>query len=102
MAKTFVGTVKSNSTDKTIVVLVSSKKTHPIYRKQYAFSRHFMAHDEKNEAAVGDKVMIVECRPLSAKKRFTLKEIVEKAPIRHEEPAPGSEAADTEAVKEKA
>ena len=60
-----------------------------MYRKQYMDSRNFMAHDEKNEAEVGDKVTIVETRPLSAKKRFRLESIVEKAPIRHTESAEG-------------
>ena len=60
MAKTIIGTVSSNKTDKTIVVTVQTRKTHPLYRKQYTVSKKFMAHDEKNEAQVGDKV--VDCR----------------------------------------
>lgn len=83
MAKTFTGVVKSNKTDKTIVVIVQTRKTHPLYRKQYMDSRNFMAHDEKNEAEIGDRVTIVETRPLSAQKRFRLDKIVEKAQIRH-------------------
>jgi len=90
MPRTFTGIVKSNKADKTIVVIVQTRKNHPIYRKQYTDSRNFMAHDEKNEANIGDKVIILECRPVSAHKRFVLKEIVEKAAIRHEEPAPGA------------
>jgi small subunit ribosomal protein S17 len=82
MAKSFIGVVKSNKTDKTIVVIVQTRKTHPLYRKQYADSRNFMAHDEKNEAEVGDKVRIVETRPLSAQKRFKLDKILEKPSLR--------------------
>ncbi len=85
MAKTFVGTVSSAATDKTIVVTVNSSKTHPLYRKQYTVSKKFMAHDEKNEAQLGDKVSIIETKPLSARKRFMLKNIVEKATIQHVE-----------------
>lgn len=85
MAKSFVGTVSSAASDKTIVVTVNSSKTHPLYRKQYTVSKKFMAHDEKNEAAVGDKVSIVETRPLSARKRFALTKIIEKAPVQHVE-----------------
>lgn len=84
MAKTIIGTVSSNKTDKTIVVTVQSRKTHPLYRKQYTVSRKYMAHDEKNEAQVGDKVAIVETRPLSARKRYTLDRIVEKPALRED------------------
>ena len=72
MARTFVGTVSSDATDKTIVVTVSRSKTHPLYRKRYMVTKKFMAHDEKNEAKVGDRVRIVECRPMSARKRSGL------------------------------
>ena len=85
MAKSFVGTVSSAAADKTIVVTVNSSKTHPLYRKQYTVSKKFMAHDEKNEAAKGDRVRIEETRPLSARKRFALKKIIEKAPVQHVE-----------------
>lgn len=85
MAKTFIGTVSSAAPDKTIVVTVNTSKTHPLYRKQYTVSKKFMAHDEKNEAREGDKVAIVETRPLSARKRFALKTILEKATIQHVE-----------------
>lgn len=86
MAKTFVGTVSSSAANKTIVVTVNSSKTHPLYRKQYTVSKKFMAHDEKNEAAMGDKVSIIETKPLSARKRFALKTILEKAHVQHVEP----------------
>jgi small subunit ribosomal protein S17 len=84
MAKTIIGIVSSNKTDKTIVVTVQTRKTHPIYRKQYSVSSKFMAHDEKNEAEVGDKVAIVETRPLSARKRHTLERIIEKPLLRED------------------
>jgi small subunit ribosomal protein S17 len=79
MAKSLTGVVSSNAPDKTIVITVQTRKTHPIYKKQYTVSTKFMAHDEKNECNVGDKVVITETRPLSARKRFTLEKIVERA-----------------------
>lgn len=86
MAKSITGVVSSNKTDKTIVVTVREKKTHPLYRKQYTTSKKFMAHDEKNEANIGDTVVIVETKPISKRKRFTLEKIVEKAVVKHVEP----------------
>jgi small subunit ribosomal protein S17 len=86
MAKVITGTVVSNATDKTIVVTVRTRKTHPLYKKQYTVSSKFMAHDEKNSAHVGDKVTIIECRPISKRKRFTLQTIIERAGIAHVEP----------------
>ncbi|MBP7767264.1 30S ribosomal protein S17 [Candidatus Saccharibacteria bacterium] len=88
MAKSFTGVVVSNKTDKTIVILVSTRKTHPIYKKQYTRGRKFMAHDEKNEAQMGDRVTITETRPISARKRFALTSIVTKAVVSHKEDAP--------------
>lgn len=85
MAKTIIGTVSSNKTDKTIVVTVQTRKTHPLYRKQYTVSTKYMAHDEKNEAQMGDKVAIIETRPLSKRKRYTLDRVIETAAIRHTE-----------------
>ena len=82
MAKSLIGVVKSNKADKTIVVIVQTRKTHPLYRKQYTDSRNFMAHDEKNEAEIGDRVRIVETRPLSAQKHFKLDKILEKPALR--------------------
>ncbi len=82
MAKTFVGIVTSDKPDKTIIVTVQSRKTHPIYRKQYTVSRKFAVHDEKNEAGKGDKVMIAETRPVSATKRFKLEKIIEKPKLK--------------------
>lgn len=86
MAKTMTGIVASNKGDKTIIVLVSTRKTHPIYKKQYTMGKRFAAHDEKNEASEGDKVIIEETRPISATKRFKLHKILERAGITHTEP----------------
>lgn len=86
MAKSITGVVSSNKTDKTIVVTVREKKTHPLYRKQYTTSKKFMAHDEKNAANIGDTVVIVETKPISKRKRFTLEKVVEKAAVKHVEP----------------
>ena len=66
----FEGEVVSDKMDKTIVVKVTSIKTHPKYKKQYKSSKKYKAHDEKNEYKVGDTVVIQECRPLSADKRY--------------------------------
>lgn len=96
MAKTMTGVVASNKGDKTIVVSVTTRKTHPLYKKQYTYSTKFMAHDEKNEAQIGDKVVISETRPLSARKRFMLDKVIEKAAIRHEEDAPAIPKAEGE------
>jgi small subunit ribosomal protein S17 len=84
MAKTIIGTVSSDKTDKTIVVTVRTRKTHPLYRKQYTVGKKFMAHDEKNEAQMGDKVAIIETRPISRNKHFKLDRIVEKPKLRED------------------
>lgn len=75
------GVVVSDKMDKTIVVEISEKKAHPLYGKQTKFSRKFKAHDENNEAKVGDTVEIIETRALSKDKHFRLLRIVEKAVI---------------------
>lgn len=82
MAKSLIGTVSSDKADKTIIVTVTARKTHPIYRKQYAVSKKFVAHDEKNEATVGDTVSITETRPLSKRKHHTLERIIERPALR--------------------
>jgi len=82
MARILIGTVSSVKGNKTIVVLVQSQKTHPLYRKQYSVSRKFMAHDEKNSAQVGDRVAIIETRPLSARKHHRIDHIIEKPALR--------------------
>lgn len=79
MAKTLTGIVTSDKADKTITLTVASRETHPIYGKQYTVTRKYIAHDEKNEAHVGDKVTIVETRPISKRKSFTLQSIDEKS-----------------------
>ena len=79
--KVYRGTVISDKMDKTITVIVETKKTQPLYCKRVKYSKKFKAHDEKNEAKIGDKVVIMETRPLSATKRFRLVEIVEKAVV---------------------
>ena len=75
------GVVCSDKMDKTIVVEISEKKAHPLNGKQTKFSRKFKAHDENNEAKVGDTVEIIETRKLSRDKHFRLLRIVEKAVI---------------------
>lgn len=79
MAKTLTGVVTSDVRDKTITVTVTSRETHPIYRKQFTVSRKYTAHDEKNEAKKGDKVTIVETRPISKTKSFKLESVNEKS-----------------------
>jgi small subunit ribosomal protein S17 len=71
--------VTSNKMDKTIAVLVERRLRHPIYGKFVKKSKKFLAHDEKNECNIGDKVRIVETRPLSARKSWRLVEILERA-----------------------
>lgn len=78
MPKSLIGTVTSDSRDKTITVSIVSRETHPIYRKQYSKTRKYTAHDEKNEAHVGDRVEIVECRPISKTKSYKLSQILER------------------------
>jgi small subunit ribosomal protein S17 len=85
MSKRLVGVVSSNKNDKTIVVTVVFHKVHPIYKKRYVASKKYQVHDVNNEAMVGDKVSIIESRPISAHKHFKLEKIVAKAPIRHQE-----------------
>lgn len=79
MAKTLTGIVTSDVRDKTITVTVTSRETHPIYGKQYTVNRKYAAHDENNEAKVGDKVQITEMRPVSKTKAFTLANIEERS-----------------------
>ena len=85
MSRILTGRVISDKTNKTIVISVASRKTHPIYKKQYTRNTKFMAHDEANEAKAGDLVVIRETRPLSARKRFILDRIIEKAYVGFEE-----------------
>ena len=78
MAHTLVGIVSSDKRDKTITVSITNRETHPLYRKQFTKTRKYTAHDEKNEAHVGDKVEIAACRPLSKTKAYTLVKVLEK------------------------
>jgi small subunit ribosomal protein S17 len=73
------GKVVSNKADKTIIVAIVRQVAHPLYKKYYKRTKKIMAHDENNECNVGDKVRVMESRPLSARKRWNLYQIVEKA-----------------------
>ena len=77
--KTRIGVVSSNKMDKTITVQVERRLRHPIYGKFVKKSKKFMAHDETNDCNIGDTVKIMESRPLSAKKRWRLVEVIERA-----------------------
>lgn len=79
LRKERVGVVTSNKMDKTIVVAVKWKEKHPMYGKFVNKTKKYHAHDEKNEAQVGDRVLLMETRPLSKTKRWRLVEILEKA-----------------------
>lgn len=79
MAKTLTGVVTSDVADKTITVTVTSRETHPIYKKQYTVTRKYAAHDENNDANKGDTVRIAETRPVSKRKAFKLDEIVKRS-----------------------
>lgn len=79
LRKTRVGVVSSDKMDKTVVVTVKNKIKHPLYKKIVNRTIKFKAHDEKNECGVGDKVLIMETRPLSKDKRWRVVEIIEKA-----------------------
>jgi small subunit ribosomal protein S17 len=74
-----VGIVTSNKMQKTVVVTVTRQVSHPLYKRVVRYSKNFMAHDEKNQCQVGDTVRIVETRPLSARKRWRVVEVVAKA-----------------------
>ena len=77
--KVLQGVVVSDKMDKTIVVLVEDRVKHPLYGKVMTKSARLKAHDENNEAGIGDRVRVMETRPLSAQKRWRLIEIVERA-----------------------
>ena len=79
LRKEKVGKVTSNKMQKSITIAVNRKVKHPIYGKFLNRTTKFMAHDEKNEAGIGDTVRIMETRPLSKSKRWRLVEIIEKA-----------------------
>ena len=77
--RSYVGLVTSDKMDKTIVVTITTKRMDPLYKKYVTRSKKCKAHDEKNDAHIGDTVKIVECRPLSKDKRWRLESIVERA-----------------------
>ena len=79
LRKTRVGTVVSDKMDKTIVVAVKDNVQHPLYKKILKRTKKFKAHDENNECRIGDRVMIMETRPLSKDKNWRLVKIIEKA-----------------------
>ena len=79
LRKSRVGKVVSNKMDKTIVVTIEGSKKHPLYKKIIKHTVKFKAHDEKNECNVGDKVLIMETRPISKDKNWRLVEIIERA-----------------------
>ncbi|PIV68345.1 MAG: 30S ribosomal protein S17, partial [Candidatus Aenigmarchaeota archaeon CG01_land_8_20_14_3_00_37_9] len=79
--KELIGTVRSNAMEKTIVVDITRTRLDKLYKKQLKVTKKIMAHDEKNSAKVGDKVRVVECRPLSKSKRWRLVEVIERAKL---------------------
>ncbi len=79
LRKTRVGIVTSDKMDKTVVVTIKDRVKHPLYNKIVDKSVKYKAHDENNECGVGDKVQIMECRPMSKDKNWRVFEIIEKA-----------------------
>ncbi|MDE5765618.1 MAG: 30S ribosomal protein S17 [Clostridia bacterium] len=79
LRKERVGLVVSDKMDKTVVVAITEKSKHPLYKKTITKTTKFKAHDEKNECGIGDKVRIVETRKLSKDKNWRVAEIIEKA-----------------------
>ena len=79
LRKTRVGKVVSDKMDKTVVVAIEDNVKHPLYKKIVKNTVKFKAHDENNECRVGDRVLIMETRPLSKDKRWRVEEIIEKA-----------------------
>lgn len=79
LRKTRVGIVTSDNMDKTVVVTIKNRVRHPLYNKIVNDTVKYKAHDENNECGVGDKVLIMECRPYSKDKRWRVVEIIEKA-----------------------
>jgi small subunit ribosomal protein S17 len=96
--KAKVGRVVSDKMDKTIVVSVERLSRHPLYKRVIRLSTKFKAHDENNEARIGDTVRIVESRPLSATKRWRMVEIVARAGEGATEPLVSEEEATSEAI----
>jgi small subunit ribosomal protein S17 len=98
MHKQKVGRVVSDKMDKTIVVSVERQARHPLYKRVIRLTTKFKAHDENNEARIGDTVRIIESRPLSATKRWRMVEIVARASEGAGEPIVSEEEATSEAI----
>lgn len=81
MARKLQGTIVSDKADKTVVVRVAADKEHPVYRKKYAFTQKYQAHDETNQYKVGDLVEISETRPLSKTKRWVVDRKIEASEV---------------------
>jgi len=77
--KEFIGLVKSNKMEKTIVVSIETLTLHPLYKKYVKRVKKVKAHDEKNDANIGDRVRVIECKPISKEKCWKLVEIIERA-----------------------
>jgi small subunit ribosomal protein S17 len=77
--KRYTGVVTSDKMDKTIVVSVSTRRLHPLYKKYVTVTKKVKAHDEKNDAGLGDTVRVVECRPISKDKSWRLEQVIERA-----------------------
>jgi len=84
--KTRLGRVVSNKMDKTVVVAVEKLRRHPLYKKTIRRTVKYKVHDENNECALGDKVRIVETRPLSREKRWRVAEIITKGEVAEVQP----------------
>lgn len=77
--KTYTGQVVSDKMDKTIVIAITTRRLHPLYKKYVKKTKKIKAHDEKNDANIGDTVRVIECRPISKDKCWRLTQIVERA-----------------------
>ncbi len=77
--KVFTGLVVSDKMDKTVVVKITTKVLHPLYKKYVTKSVKYKAHDENNDANTGDTVKIIECRPMSKEKCWSMQEVIERA-----------------------
>jgi small subunit ribosomal protein S17 len=80
------GLVISDKTDKTVVVAVETRKVHPLYKKAIRITKKYKAHDENNSCTIGDKVKIVETRPISKEKRWRIIEIISKREVAQSRP----------------
>lgn len=81
MRKTMTGLVVSDKMDKTVVVAIVDYRRHPVYKKTIKRTIKYKAHDEENTCKIGDKVKIMETRPLSKEKRWRVVQVIEKAPL---------------------